>query len=89
MVVLLDLPSRITFYSIIFLVIFIHSLLKEEKKAVELDGNSATNTHDLNSETAQLPMSSVPNAANLLRMSMPSQSTRVLSNFTLASSFSL
>ncbi|KAJ8424583.1 hypothetical protein Cgig2_028561 [Carnegiea gigantea] len=45
----------------------------EEKKAVELDGNSATNTHDLNSETGQLPMSSVPNAANLLRTSMPSQ----------------
>ena len=56
---------------------------------MDLDGNSAPNTHDLNSEVSQLPMSSVPNAANSLKTSMPSQSIRVLSNFTLATSFSM
>jgi len=81
--------SRIIFHSVIFLVIFTHSLFKEEKKAVELDGNSATNTHDLNSETPQLPVSSIPNAANFLRTIMPSRSIRVLFNFTLTVSFSL
>lgn len=44
-----------------------------EKNAMELDGNSATNSHDLNSETSQPPMPSVSNAANLVRATVPSQ----------------